>query len=289
MKIAQLLKEKFTFSMEVFPPKKDGDTQKLLETVKNLKNLNPDFISVTYGAGGSTRSLTKEIAGEIKNNLLIESMAHLTCIGNSKIEIKSILEDLRNLKIENILALRGDLPKDIEKKQALKDFHYASDLIQYIKQLDHQSSIGVAGYVEKHPEAKNLDEDIQNLKNKINMGADFIITQVFFDNDLYYRFYEKITKQNINTPILPGIFLIFNAKQIERMLELSGNLTIPKNLLNSIEKYKNNPDDLKKAGIEFAIQQSQELIQSKTISGLHYYIMNREDLIQEVFKEIQPK
>ena len=287
MKISEILKQKKTFSMEVFPPKKDGDTQKLLDIIKNLKILLPDFISVTYGAGGSTRTLTKEIAGEIKNSIKIDSMAHLTCIGNSKNEIKEIIDDLNQLKIENILALRGDLPPGKTKEDSLKDFQYASDLVEFIKKEKNSISIGVAGYVEKHPEATTIEQDIENLKIKIDKGADFIITQVFFDNEKFYQYKENLNKVKINTPILPGIFLISNFRQIERMKELSGNLTIPKKLKTQLEKYKNNPEDIKKLGIEFAINQSKELIKSKMISGLHYYIMNREDLIKEVYQEIK--
>ena len=213
-------------------------------------------------------------------------MAHLTCIGNSKNEIKAILNDMENLNIKNILALRGHLPTDIKKEESLKEFKYASDLVKFIKQEKPNLSIGVAGYVEKHPEALSLESDINNLKIKIQEGADFIITQLFFDNEKFYRFIDLCNKKGIKTPILPGIFLIFNYKQLTRMKELSGGLTIPKKLLNQIEKYQDQPEEVKKIGMEFAINQSREIIKSKMAQGLHFYIMNREDLIKEVYQAV---
>lgn len=285
MFIKDKLKERKTFSMEVFPPKREGGYEKLLDVVKKLKYLEPDFISVTYGAGGSTQSLTKEIATDI-NNLGIDSMAHLTCVGSSKDEMKALLKQLKEANIENILALRGDPPKGQEKFVATKNgFSTAAELVQFIKKEEDSFSIGVAGYPEKHPEAPSLDKDIEYLKMKVDQGADFIITQLFFNNEYYYRYYEKIRKASISTPVLPGIFLFSSYKQLTKTVELS-SAEIPSKLEKKLYQYRNNAEDVKKFGMEYAINQSIDILKRGMAEGLHFYIMNRNDVIEEVFKEL---
>ncbi|HCL55519.1 MAG TPA: methylenetetrahydrofolate reductase [NAD(P)H] [Spirochaetia bacterium] len=287
MNIQEVLSQKFSFSMEVFPPKKEGDVKELFQVIKDLKILNPDFISVTYGAGGSTQSMTREIASEIKNKIGIESMAHLTCVGNTKEEISAIINDLRESNIKNILALRGDPPAGMKEFQVKQGgFAYASELVDFIRQNQNHFSIGVAGYPEKHPEAGSLEKDIENLKKKIDAGADFIVTQLFFENEAFNRFMDKIEKAGIRIPVLPGIFLVSGYNQLKRITELS-NAEIPKKFHDNLLKYQDKPEDLKKIGIEHALMQSEDLIKSKRIGGLHFYIMNRKDMILPIYEELK--
>lgn len=283
MKIGEKLRTKKTFSMEVFPPKRDGDHLKLLEVVRNLKGLNPDYISVTYGAGGTTRSLTKEIASEIKNEIGIESMAHLTCVGNTREEIGGILDELQKARIHNILALRGDPPQGEKNFTPVAGgFHYASELVEYIKESHPEFSIGVAGYPEKHPQAKSLEEDIEHLREKVSAGGEFIITQAFFNNDHYFRFYELLRKKDIQAPVIPGIFLISSYKQLQRIEELSGS-DIPAKLTEEINRHQSDPDALRQIGIEYAFSQSRAILEQGAAQGLHFYIMNRQDMISELY------
>ena len=290
MRIKEIFKHKpQVLSMEVFPPKRNGALDQLFHVVSDLKALSPDYISVTYGAGGSTRNLTKEIALNIKKNAGIESMAHLTCVGNTKNELKEILEDLKNSGIDNILALRGDPPQGQNKFEAVEGgFQYANELIEFIRNEEDYFSIGVAGYPEKHPEAKNYEEDILNLKRKVDAGADFIVTQLFFNNDDFYRFMDKVRSIGIDIPVIPGIFLISSYKQIHRLAELCG-ATIPKDLENKLYQFKDNNEEIKKIGIDFALQQSENILNRQIAQGLHYYIMNRKDMIEKIVQTIKMK
>lgn len=287
MQIKEILKKKITFSMEVFPPKKESDIQPLFEIMKELKKIQPDFISVTYGAGGSTQRLTQEIALQIKKQIGIESMEHFTCVGSDKKEIGNILDSLYRSGIENILALRGDPPLGQKEFQPHPNgFAYASQLIEWIKKEKDFFSIGAACYPEKHPEAKTLEQDIENLKKKVDAGADFLITQLFFDNSLFFSFLEKIRKKDITLPILAGIFLVSNFKQLSRIIEIA-KPKIPQEFYNQLEKYQDDYLAIQKIGLEFALQQSQELLKSKAIQGLHFYIMNKKEQILPLYEELR--
>jgi methylenetetrahydrofolate reductase (NADPH) len=285
MHLRELYKnKKNVFSFEVFPPKKDYELSSLYETIVELKKLKPDFVSVTYGAGGGTREKTIEIASFIKNKLNIESLAHFTCVNSTKEEIKSVLDLLSKNKINNILALRGDPPAGENRfRQTIGGFNNASELVQFIKE-SNDWSIFVAGYPEGHPDSKSLDEDIRYLKLKVDKGADVIITQLFLNNDHFYRFRDKAVEVGINIPIIPGIFPILNFKSIQKMTTLS-NATIPENLYKKLEKVQNSQDDTEKIGIEYAIGQSLDLLKND-VQGLHFYTMNKSKQIEKIINEI---
>jgi methylenetetrahydrofolate reductase (NADPH) len=285
MKIRNMLfKGAFTLSFEVFPPKREGNLERLYQTIQELVTLEPHFISVTYGAGGSTRDKTVEIASTIKNKVGMEVLAHLTCVQATKEDIAGVLNDFKNENIENVLALRGDPPE--EEKVFIKTaggLRYANELVEFIKARD-DFSVGVAGYPEGHIEAPDLDADILNLKRKVDAGADFIITQLFFNNDDFYRFRDRAIAQKIAVPIIAGIFPIFNYKQIEKMVALSG-AKIPSRLHDKIYKVSHKKEEVEKYGIEYAIVQSEHLLEND-VSGLHFYCMNKSDHISQIVREL---
>lgn len=279
-----LLQDNFTLSFEVFPPKREGSLELLYLTIRQLVILKPHFISVTYGAGGSTRDKTVKIASTIKNEVGTEVLAHLTCVQATKEDIAGVLNDLKNENIENILALRGDPPQG-EKvfTRTAGGLGYANELVEFIKAHD-DFSIGVAGYPEGHIEAPDLDVDIANLKRKVDAGADFIITQLFFNNDDFYRFRDRAIAQKIAVPIIAGIFPIFNYKQIAKMVALSG-AKIPSRFHDKIYRVSNKNEEVEKYGIEYAIVQSEHLLENN-VSGLHFYCMNKSDHISQIVREL---
>lgn len=277
-------KQKPVFSLEVFPPKKDSDIALIYQALDSLKELNPDFISVTYGAGGSTSKKTIEIASYIQNKCNIESVAHLTCAELNETSLQTFLDELRTHKVKNILALRGDIPKGMlieEFNQRI--FTHASDLVSHIRK-NPFGSIGGACYPEVHPEATSLETDIINLKKKVVTGVDFLISQLFFDNDIFYRFLEKTKNAGITIPISAGIMPITSASQIRRIVELSGS-EVPTKLSHLVSRYADNPEDMKKAGLEFATKQIEDLL-SHQVSGIHLYTMNKVDVSQTIFKNV---
>lgn len=281
MKITKLFeKKKPTISFEVFPPNEIYSLDEVFEVIDELSKLKPDFISVTYGAGGSTRSRTVEIASKIKNQNHIEALAHLTCLGASKNEIENILNELKKNNIENILALRGDFPKD---GSLIKhgDFIHASDLVTYLK--DRDFAIGGAFYPEGHQDTNDL-LDLFNLKIKVDSGTNFLISQIFFDNEEFYEFREKLNKLNINIPLVAGIMPVTNAKQIRKITSLCG-CTIPEKLRKILDRYENNPKALKEAGIAYATEQIIDLMTSG-IDGIHIYTMNKVEMAKKIMDSI---
>lgn len=282
MKIADKFNQgKTVFSFEVFPPKKTSPFETIITALDQLKDLNPDYISVTYGAGGSNRDNTLEVASKIKNDYNIEALAHLTCINSKKSDVDSMLEDLKKANITNILALRGDIMPDVEPE---KDFRYAMDLCKYIKE---KGGFNLAGacYPEVHIDAENQVEGIYYLKEKVNSGLDFLITQLFFDNDIFYRFYENTKIAGINIPIEAGIMPVTNKKQIERMVSMCG-VSVPSKLSKIMQKYENNPEALRDAGIAYAIEQIVELI-SNDIDGIHLYTMNNPYVAKKIKEAVE--
>ena len=282
MKIADKFNQgKTVFSFEVFPPKKTSPFETIITALDQLKDLNPDYISVTYGAGGSNRDNTLEVASKIKNDYNIEALAHLTCINSKKSDVDSMLEDLKKANITNILALRGDIMPDVEPE---KDFRYAMDLCKYIKEKDSFNLAG-ACYPEVHIDAENQVEGIYYLKEKVNSGLDFLITQLFFDNDIFYRFYENTKIAGINIPIEAGIMPVTNKKQFERMVSMCG-VSVPSKLSKIMQKYENNPEALRDAGIAYAIEQIVELI-SNDIDGIHLYTMNNPYVAKKIKEAVE--
>ncbi len=261
-------------SYEIFPPKNDESGEKLsslYSELEKLKKYNPSLVSVTYGAGGSNRNQSFEIVSHIKNNLELNVMPHFTCVCSKKEDIEKYLSEIEKLEIKNILALKGDEPQDITV--CYRDFRYANELVEFIKS-ETNLSIAVAGYPEAHIDAPSLDVDIQNLKRKIQAGGEVIFTQMCFDNDKFFNYYEKLQKQNINVPIVFGVLPILSYKQFSKMMEMA-KVSIPKKLLDGINKYKDNSDDIKKLSIDFTTEQCQQLIESKMVSGLHFYTLNK--------------
>lgn len=265
-------------SFEIFPPKQTSAFDTIVTTTKELAALKPDFISITYGAGGTTRSNTLEVAEYIKKEHNIETLAHLTCIANSQANIDLILDDLQMRGIKNILAMRGDLPQDAPTPTVPV---YARNLIEQIKKRN-AFCIAAAAYPEGHTECVSIEQDIAHLGQKVNAGADLLITQIFFYNALLYNFQEKIAKQNINTYLSAGIMPVFARSQIERICSLCG-ATTPASLQRILDKYGDKPAELEKAGIEFACEQISDLCKNQ-IQGLHIYTMNKPHLAQALVK-----
>lgn len=281
MKTSELFPKKTVLSYEVFPPKPTASVDTIYETLDKLKELSPDFISVTYGAGGGkNNNETFKIASTIKS-YGIESVVHLPCIGLTKCDVAKKLEELKKIGVQNILALRGDIPKD---GYVQGDFKYASDLIKFIK-TQGDFDITAACYPEGHIESGNRIDDIQNLKKKVDSGVDHLITQLFFDNEYFYSFRERCQLANINVPIEAGIMPVTNRKQIERMSSMCG-VTVPKKFVDMMEKYENNSIAMRDAGIAYAIDQIIDLI-AHGVDGIHLYTMNNPYIAQKIYAAIR--
>ena len=283
-------KGKIVVSCEIFPPKKHDDVEKLYNTISEIKPVvSPDFVSVTYGAGGSNRGLNVEISTYIKNKLNIEIMSHLTCVNSTKEQIEDVLESLKNSNIQNILALRGDPPQGEENfTKTIGGFEYAYQLANFIKN-NRDFCIGVACYPEGYPDARDINISVDYLKKKVDSGASFAISQLFFDNRYFFEYMDIVKKNNINIPIIPGIFPILNFNSIYRIKTLSGN-KIPEKLYEKLERYQNDNDAIKKIGIEYTSKQTLELLESGIgIEGIHFYTMNKSNEINEIYNNIRDK
>ncbi|NLJ91186.1 MAG: methylenetetrahydrofolate reductase [NAD(P)H] [Clostridiales bacterium] len=284
MKIVDKFKKvKPLISFEIFPPKADSPVTTIYDTIDDLYNLDPDFMSVTYGAGGSTKDKTVEIASYIQNRYNLTSLAHITCISSTKDEIDMILNSLKDNNVRNIMALRGDYPKDPNVVLPTNRYKNSAELIQHIKDTS-DFCIGAACYPEKHPDAKDLDSDIDFLKRKMDAGADFFTTQMFFDNEAFYDFYDLTAKKGINVPITAGIMPILNKRQVNTVKNLTGN-AVPKKLMRVLERYENDPEALREAGMAFAISQIIELL-SWGVDGIHIYTMNKPDNARKILSSI---
>ena len=274
MKIKDLFgKGKPVFSFEFFPPKDDAGVASLFETVKNLKELNPSFVSVTYGAGGSTRRKTVEITKRIKQEIGIEAMAHLTCVGHSRDEIAAVIDEIEAAGIENVIALRGDPPRGQTTFVPHPDgFGHANELVSFIRPRKN-FCLAVAGYPEGHPEAPSKEADLANLKRKIDAGADFIITQLFFDNRDYFDFIKRARATGIQHPIVPGIMPITDVAQIKRFTQICG-AKIPPSLLGELEAVEGNKEAVVEVGIRHATKQCEEFLRNGA-PGTHFYTLNK--------------
>jgi methylenetetrahydrofolate reductase (NADPH) len=286
MKISEKLESSSPiFSFEFFPPKDSDGFATLFETIARLKPSDPAYVSVTYGAGGSTRSKTVDLVGKIKNNIGIESMAHLTCVGHDQQEIRSVLESLKDRNVENVLALRGDPPQGEEKFVKTEGgFEYANELVSFIKK-NFSFCIGAACYPEKHVECKDLDKDIDNLLRKVDSGVDFLITQLFFDNRYFFEFLDKVQKRNIKIPVIPGIMPILNFKQIQRFTKMCG-ATLNESLTAKFEGVQDDIEQVRQVGIEHAIEQCRELLEHGA-PGIHFYTLNRSKATLAILEKLK--
>jgi methylenetetrahydrofolate reductase (NADPH) len=275
MRIGEIIQAQDTaISFEFFPPKTDAGWEKLFKTISHLVPLSPSFVSVTYGAGGTTRQRTHELVTRLKRQTSLPIAAHLTCVGSQREEIKGILARYADLGIDNIMALRGDHPKD-EPASAVHDFPYATDLVRFIRQEFPQVHLGVAGYPEGHPDTPNRLLEMDYLKAKIDAGADYIITQLFFDNRDFYDFCERCDMAGIHVPIIAGIMPVTSLKGMRRMADLARGSRFPAGLLRSLERAQGD-DYVKRVGVHWAAEQVRDLIDNR-VAGVHFYTLNAPD------------
>lgn len=280
-------KSKPVFSFEFFPPKTEAGIEKLYATIDHLAELSPDFVSVTYGAGGSSRSTSVQVSAHIKNKIGLESMAHLTCVGHGRTEIAEILNQLHGVGVENILALRGDPPKgDDSFKPAEDGFSHASELTDFIRETG-KFCIGGACYPERHPESPDMDSDLRHLNTKVTAGASFLVTQLFFDNAAYFSFVERARSLGITVPIVPGIMPVTNVNQVERFTSMCG-ATIPQDLLKRLDRVREDEQAVMATGIEWATHQCRELL-SKGAPGIHFYTLNKSLATRVVLLSLQDR
>ena len=287
------IKELFTqgspvFSFEFFPPKDEPGVAALFQTVTNLKELNPSFVSVTYGAGGSTRRKTVEITKRIKKELGIEAMSHLTCVGHGREEISAVLDDIETAGIENIMTLRGDAPRgETSFIPHAEGFAHANELVTFIKSRKPAFCLGVAGYPEGHPEAPSKEADLANLKRKVDAGADFIVTQLFFDNRDYFGLIERAAALGISLPIVPGIMPITDVAQIKRFTQMCG-AKIPLALLAELETADGNKETVAEIGIRHSTVQCESLLKNGA-PGIHFYTLNKSTSTRTILSNLKAR
>lgn len=261
-------------SLEFFPPKDDAGVEALRATANALKRMQPNFVSVTYGAGGSTRERTAQVSDILRRECGFTVMPHLTCVGHSRAELGAIADRIHANGFRNIMTLRGDPPKGATVFTPTADgLRYASELVSFLKARHPDFCLGVAGYPEKHPEAPSLDSDLDNLKRKVDGGAAFVTTQLFFDNEVYYRFVDRCQAAGIRVPIVPGIMPVLSLKQIQRFTSMCG-ATLPQKLVTRLEAAADNTDVLETLGVDWALGQIRDLL-AHDAPGYHLYILNR--------------
>ncbi len=282
MKLIEVLnKPQLSLSFEVFPPKSDDAFSGVKAATEEIARLSPSFVSVTYGAGGGTRAYTLEVAKNIKDSCGVETLAHLTCVGSTKESIHKRLAAMKAAGIENIMALRGDIPADMQgDDRASWDFRYASDLVREIKASGGDFCIGGACYPEVHPESFSQKDDIKYLKEKVDAGCDFLTTQMFFDNNLLYNFLYKIREAGITVPVVAGIMPITNAKQVDRAIKLSGSF-MPTRFKSLVDKFGSDPLAMRQAGIAYATDQIIDLY-ANNVRSVHVYTMNKPEVAAKI-------
>ena len=277
MKIRDILAQgKPTLSFEVFPPKAEDKYDSVEEAAIRIARLKPAFMSVTYGAGGGTSKYTVDIASSIKNQG-VNALAHLTCVSSTKEEVRRVLGELKTRGIENVLALRGDIP---EGGPLAHDYRYASELIREIRSFDGDFCIGAACYPEGHVESANKTEDIEHLREKVEAGCDFVTTQMFFDNNILYNYLYRIRERGITVPVVAGIMPVTNARQIDRICRMSGTY-LPARFKAIVDRFGDNPAAMKQAGIAYATEQIIDLI-ANHVNGIHVYSMNKPDVAMKI-------
>ena len=282
MKLNNLLNnDTLSLSFEVFPPKTDTSFESVKHATEEIAKLTPSFMSVTYGAGGGTSRYTLDIAKNIKERYGVSTLAHLTCVSSTKETVHERIKDIKEAGIQNIMALRGDIPQGMENDDRSKwDYRHAVDLIRELKEADGDFCIGGACYPEVHPESINQKDDIKYLKEKVDAGCDFLTTQMFFDNNLLYNFLYKIREAGITVPVIAGIMPITNATQVERAIKLSGSF-MPQRFKSIVDKFGSNPDAMKQAGIAYATDQIIDLF-ANNITNVHVYSMNKPDVAEKI-------
>ena len=273
------------FSFEFYPPKTEGDAQKLFETIKDLKSLGPDFVSITNSSSGIAPYNTVALSGVIKEKLGLEVMAHLTCIGHTRDAIAAIAGRLKTMGIENVLALRGDI-HNIKGIAPKRDYRYASELAKDLAAMG-SFSIGAAGYPEKHPEAPDMETDIANLKKKTDAGAGFVITQLFFENRFYFEYVEKAREAGVSVPVLPGLMPLTSYNQLKNFTDMF-HVSLPRVVTENIEKYAADKDSLLKFSVDYATEQAAELIKNGA-PGIHFYTLNRSKATKEILRNLEKK
>lgn len=284
MKISEMLKARRTVSFEFFPPKKEEGENVLYETIKELVDYKPDFVSVTYGAGGSTQEKTVEWTTHIKKVHGLTTMMHLTCVAADDNSIDRITDAVDSINVENLLALRGDYPADMPEEQRNGKFRYAADLVAYLrKKHGDKYCLGVAGYPEGHPEAPGMEADIENLKRKLDVGGDFIITQLFFDNEHYFRYMDRLAKAGITAPVVAGIMPIINIAQVVRFTQMCG-ATVPQYLVEKMDGKSEKNQFM--TGVEYAVEQCRGLL-AAGVAGLHFYTLNKHGATEAVLDRIR--
>jgi methylenetetrahydrofolate reductase (NADPH) len=284
LKIKDILKEKRTISCEFFPPREAEGIPNVLRAIDRVSVFCPDFVSVTYGAGGSTRAFTEEITMHVKLETDLEVMAHLTCVGQTKEEIHGVLERLDRAGVDNVIALRGDPPRGQSDFIPVEGgFNHSTDLIKHIRE-NFQFGIAAACYPEGHTEAPDLDTDLQYAKLKVEEGAEFLITQLFYDNKDFFEFVDRAQKIGINVPIIAGVLPILSAPQIRRFTALCGS-KIPPELDQQLDKFAEDDNAVRELGIEYATQQVRDLWDSG-VPGLHFYVLNRSYSVSKILANL---
>jgi methylenetetrahydrofolate reductase (NADPH) len=284
LRIKDILKQSRTISCEFFPPRESDGINNVLEAAKRLNSYSPDFVSVTYGAGGSTQSFTEEITLRLAHELQIEVMAHLTCVSQTKSELDQVLQKLSRSGIDNIIALRGDPPGgDGNFIPVEGGFAHASDLIDHIRN-NYEFGIAAACYPEGHTESIDLSSDIEYAKLKVDMGADFLITQLFYDNEDFFQFMDRAIKSGITVPIIPGVLPILSTPQIRRFTSMCG-ARIPSDLDKQLDQYQEDDRAVRQIGIEHATKQVSELWNSG-VPGVHFYVLNRSYSISKILDNL---
>jgi methylenetetrahydrofolate reductase (NADPH) len=272
---------RLAYSLEVYPPKDDAGVENLIAALKSLAVFDPAFVSVTYGAMGSTRDLTRDLALRVSAETKLATAFHFTCVGADRASVRSYVHRLKQEGINLVVALRGDAPQGGERPAS--DFSYANELVAYLREIDG-FSIAVAGYPEGHVEAPDKETDLRNLKRKVDAGADIVITQLFFDNRDYFDFVDRARRIGIAVPIIPGIMPILNLKQIEKITKMCG-AGLPVDLHRNLEKAQGDPEAMRRVGVEHAIQQCREL-KARGVPGIHFYILNRADSTSGILKAL---
>jgi methylenetetrahydrofolate reductase (NADPH) len=283
-----------SLSFEFFPPRAAAAWEELYETIQNLETLSPSFVSVTYGAGGGTRELTHDLVLRIKQTTNIPPVPHLTCVGHTKSEIDTILTRYAEAGVSNILALRGDPPKDQPNYDwSQGDFRYAADLVAHIKIFNDSGrhpdprgfGIGVAGFPEGHPATPNRVDELDHMKAKVNAGADYICTQLFFDNHDFFDYRDRCQLAGINTPIIAGIMPVTSLSSMKRMAELAAGARYPAKLIKALDRANSNPEAVERAGIHYAAQQCAELL-DHSIAGIHFYTLNKSHATRQIYASL---